>query len=84
MRFVLPGMGATSAMYSGPWRSLPATAFVDWPPAVGDITFTTIAADIIREHQIGSEDSMIGTSLGGMIALEIARQVAVLRGHTHQ
>jgi hypothetical protein len=75
MKFVLPGMGATSAMYKGPWHDLPDARFVDWPRVAGEITFQTIARTIISSHRISPADCIIGTSLGGIIGLEVARQV---------
>ncbi|MCJ8330421.1 MAG: hypothetical protein MJH11_10605 [Lentisphaeria bacterium] len=75
MRYILPGMGASSAMYSGPWRSLENTVFVDWPEMSGEITFATIASCLIDIHKINSEDQLVGTSLGGIVAQEICRQV---------
>ena len=67
-------MGATSAMYDGPWRALPDAIFLDWPALSGDITFAAVADHFIAQHNIGPGDSLIGTSLGGIVALEIARR----------
>lgn len=75
MRYILPGMGATSAMYAGPWRSLPNTEFIDWPRNPQEFTFKSIASHLIGEYGIEPEDRLVGTSLGGIIALEIAALV---------
>jgi hypothetical protein len=64
-------MGATSAMYGGPWRDLPDSDAIDWPEYQGEKTIAQIAARLIAEHNISTEDSIIGSSLGGIVALEI-------------
>ncbi|PCJ62226.1 MAG: hypothetical protein COA79_03970 [Planctomycetota bacterium] len=75
MRFVLPGMGATSEMYSDSWSMLNDAVFLDWPKINGEITFDNIASQLIAENQITSLDHIIGSSLGGIIAIEIAHQI---------
>lgn len=77
MRYVLPGMGATSAMYSGPWRELSETRFLDWPHVPEPITLAGTAAVLIEKHGIKETDTLAGSSLGGIVALEIARLVQV-------
>lgn len=74
---VLPGMGATSEMYRGPWRSLPDSIFCDWPPYDGELTLADTARRVVSSYPIGPADVLIGTSLGGMVALEIASMVGV-------
>lgn len=77
MRYVLPGMGATSAMFSGAWREYPDTRFLDWPDSLPDPTFESVALELVARHNIQQGDSLIGTSLGGMISLEIARKTGI-------
>jgi hypothetical protein len=74
MRYFLPGMSATSEMYAGPWRDLPDSVFLDWPTISGEITFATVAEHFIDKYAIGPSDQLVGTSLGGIVALKIARQ----------
>jgi pimeloyl-ACP methyl ester carboxylesterase len=73
MMFVLPGMGADSGMFTGSWRRLPDTVFVDWPPYDGELTLAEIAGRIVALHDIPDDSVVIGTSLGGMVACEIAK-----------
>ena len=85
MIYLLPGMGATSAMYDGPWRDLPDSFAINWPDYQGEKTIADIAARLIAEHNIAPNDSVIGSSLGGIVALEIhaalnLRQVVLLGG----
>ena len=70
---MLPGMGATAAMYNGlkPELSFPVT-FLNWPEYRGEKTYSEVAQRIVRENNIGSEDVIGGSSLGGMVALEVA------------
>ena len=65
-------MGATSAMYQGPWRELNACVYVDWPAYQGETSFHNVAQRIIDEQKLTPADTIGGSSLGGMVALEIA------------
>ena len=73
--FVLPGMGATSAMYGEAWRRLPDTTFLDWPAYRGESTIGEVADRVIEEAEITESDLPMGSSLGGMVALEIAAKL---------
>lgn len=73
MIFVLPGMGADSGMFAESWRQLPDAVFVDWPQYAGEQTLLEIATNIARAYEINDDAVVIGTSLGGMVACEIAR-----------
>lgn len=73
MIFVLPGMGADAGMFTGSWRNLPDAVFVNWPPHTGEHTLAEIAQKIVTTHGITEGAVVIGTSLGGMVACEIAR-----------
>ncbi|PCI40641.1 MAG: hypothetical protein COB53_00515 [Elusimicrobia bacterium] len=66
-------MGATSAMYDGPWKSLPDSNPLEWPTHHGETTIADVARRMIDEHAISARDSIIGSSLGGIVALEIHR-----------
>ncbi|MCB1123784.1 MAG: hypothetical protein KJT03_19675 [Verrucomicrobiae bacterium] len=75
MNFVLPGMGATNAMFSGCWRSLDNTSFLDWPKQTAASSIPELADELITRHSMRNGDSMTGTSLGGIVACEIANQL---------
>lgn len=77
MLYVLPGMGADSSMYQGAWRTLPDAVFLDWPDFRGEQTLADVADRFIAAHPIGPDDTLCGTSLGGMVALEIVRRIPV-------
>lgn len=71
---ILPGMGAAAAMYNGLKHKLGFPVdFLNWPAYRGEKTYADVARRIIKEHDIGSKDVVGGSSLGGMVALEIAR-----------
>ena len=75
MKYLLPGMGATSAMYSGPWLSLHDTSALDWPEYNGEKSIGDVAERIIDKCGVSDADIVIGSSLGGIVALEIHRRV---------
>ncbi len=72
-------MGATSSMYGEPWRKAFDGHFHNWPKWRCEASFTDIANRIIEEHRIESGDRVIGTSLGGIIACEIANLIDLER-----
>ena len=75
MMYLLPGMGATSAMYVGPWSALHDSIAVEWPKYRGEKTVAELAYRLIDEHSICASDSIVGSSLGGIVALEIHRKL---------
>ena len=79
MNHFYPGMGATSSMYGDLWKKELEGQFHDWPKWQGERALTDIAKRIIEEHRIESGDTVIGTSLGGILACEIANQVDLKR-----
>ena len=68
-------MGATKEMYSQPWSELENSTFHNWPQWEGEKTIPEIAQRMIIEHKILAGDTLIGSSLGGIIACEIANQL---------
>jgi len=77
MNYLLPGMGATSAMYGDPWLSLRDSNAVDWPEYRGERTIGEVADRLIDKHGIGASDMVVGSSLGGLAALEIHRRLSL-------
>jgi len=72
--FLLPGMGATDAMYNGLKNKLGFKVnFLNWPEYRGENTYADVARRVIKENDIGADDVVGGSSLGGMVALEIAQ-----------
>lgn len=75
--YLLPGMGADARIYKNiqlPGHELISVDYFD--PSESD-TLTTYAQKLIGQYNIKSGSVLLGNSLGGMIAVEIAKQVDV-------
>lgn len=88
MIYILPGMGANSKMYDATWHGMPSWTCIDWPQYQGETSLSEIAQRLIDLYNITSEDEVWGSSLGGMVACEIAqylgcRRVVLLGSATH-
>lgn len=79
MRYILPGLGASSGMYANRWRSLEESIFLDWPKGFNGSTLTDLADHLICKYSISNADEVIGSSLGGMVACEISNQITLKR-----
>lgn len=62
-------------MYVPPWEILPNVQALDWPVYQGETTLPEVAKRMVAESRIGDGCILIGTSLGGMVAGEIAKLV---------
>jgi pimeloyl-ACP methyl ester carboxylesterase len=60
-------------MYGGTWRNLPDCKFVEWPNYEGERSIASIAKRIAAEQKIQASDILIGSSLGGIVACEMAK-----------
>ena len=73
MIYALPGMGADKNMYPGAWQTLADCKFVEWPTYNGEDSIAAIAKRITTEQKIRAGDVLIGSSLGGIVACEMAK-----------
>jgi pimeloyl-ACP methyl ester carboxylesterase len=73
MIYVLPGMGADERMYTGAWRTLTGCTFINWPANPPEESIAAIAARIVAENSICDGAVLVGSSLGGIVACEIAK-----------
>lgn len=85
---LLSGTGGDRRLFPKPWTELPGVTPVDWPVWSGETTLGEIAARLIAEQAIGPDDLVVGTSLGGMVACEIANRtpvagIVLVAGATH-
>lgn len=84
MIHVYPGMGATASMYGPRWKEEIPGMFHDWPEWCGETSISALAERMVHEHQIEDGDIVVGSSLGGIVAGEIAKlkqlQLVVLLG----
>lgn len=77
-KIILPGMGADSSMYSGDiYTNLSGVTYADWPTYNGEKSIEEVAQRVISEHRITSADIVGGSSLGGIVALEIAKKLKI-------
>ncbi len=70
MVYLLPGMGANRKMY-GAWNQSSSYRFLDWPEFNGESSLRAVAEKIIENYDIGPDDIVGGSSLGGIVAIEI-------------
>ena len=78
MIIALPGMGADSRMYGRLWHDIPSIRFIDWPLDY----LPSSVPDLAREIASGINapvDCIIGSSMGGMVGLELASLVGCRR-----
>ncbi len=75
--YILPGMGADSSMYGEAFRSLDKVKYLDWPIYQNEQSISEISKRIIEEHHIQPTDIIGGSSLGGIVAAEISKQVNI-------
>jgi pimeloyl-ACP methyl ester carboxylesterase len=69
----LPGMGADRRMFPEPWSQLPGFTAHDWPDYHEESTLNEMARSFCESSGIRDGDSLVGASLGGMVACEIAK-----------
>ena len=70
--FLLPGMGADERMYDAQWDRLGDVTRIHWPHDCQAISLTDLARQLIADYDIKADAVVIGSSLGGMVACEIA------------
>lgn len=68
-----PGMGADHRMFPPPWREVPGFTAHDWMPYGGETRIAEVAQSMAHRCEIRDGDSLIGTSLGGIIACEVTK-----------
>lgn len=76
MLYLLPGMGADHRMYgAAEWLGLTDARSIDWPHFEGETTIAAVSERMIEEAGIVDGDVLVGSSLGGMVACEIASRL---------
>ncbi len=72
---LLPGTGADGRMFPADWDRLPGEVIrVEWSACAGAATVPEAAERLIARYAIDAADTLVGVSLGGMVACEIARR----------
>lgn len=64
-------------MYDASYRGQNAIRYIDWPMYNNERTISEISRRIIMEHSIKENDIVGGSSLGGIVAAEMCRQVSM-------
>ena len=73
-------MGADSNMYPpAHYRHLSWVDFVNWPAYRGETTIEAMAERVIGEYYITADAIVGGASLGGMVAVQIAKMLKIRR-----
>lgn len=72
-------MGADSKMYQGAWSEIGPATCIDWPPYEGEASLSELAGKVAAHYPIQDNDILIGSSMGGMVALEIAKRLRLDR-----
>lgn len=70
---LLPGMGADARMFAAQRARFPGLLVPDWPPLIPREPLRDFAARLAATLDITRETVLGGASMGGMVALEIAR-----------
>jgi len=73
MIHALSGMGADKRMFPTPWPELPEFVAHDWIRHTGEKTLAEVARSMCAACDIRDGDTLIGASLGGMVACEITK-----------
>ena len=77
--FLISGLGADTRLYNNIDLLDNEVVPIDWlEPHITD-TLTTYSQKLIHQYHITSNSIVIGTSLGGMIAIEIAKQITLTK-----
>lgn len=75
--FLIAGLGADTRVYNNIELQGVEVIPVDWlDPNLND-TLATYAQKLIHQYNISNNSVVIGNSLGGMIAIEIAKQISL-------
>lgn len=72
---LLPGMGAAGSMHAGLALAVPGVVALDWIDHRGCDDLPAYAGRLIERLAITPADAVGGSSMGGMVAAEIHRQV---------
>jgi hypothetical protein len=70
-------MGADATMYGPAFKKLKDVQYLDWPAYNNEKSIKDISIRIINEYNIHASDIVGGSSLGGIVAAEIAKNTEV-------
>lgn len=73
--FLIPGLGADKRIYKNIKLNNANITYTDWFEPEPDDTLSSYAQKLIDQYHITAGSVVIGNSLGGMIAVEIANKI---------
>lgn len=73
--FLIPGLGADKRIYKHIKLNAADITYIDWIEPHRTDTLTSYAQRLINQYDITPGSIVIGNSLGGMLAVEIANQI---------
>lgn len=71
--FLVPGLGADSRAYRGPWADVAGAVGVEWPPYAGEMSVAAAARHAVDTWRIPDGAVVVAMSFGGAIACEISK-----------
>lgn len=77
MTFLIPGTGGTAELFSEYRFPFPFRAISFPRPASLKMSMREYAEQLVEHHGIASGDTLVGMSLGGMLACEISKTLAI-------
>jgi pimeloyl-ACP methyl ester carboxylesterase len=75
--FLIPGLGADCRIYKHIDLGNYDVVNINWIAPAKDDTLSSYAQKLIDQYQIPAQSIVIGNSLGGMIAVEIAKRITL-------
>lgn len=70
--FFIPGLGADSRTYRGPWDEIANGTFVEWPEYEGEASLPSVARFVADAWRIPDGAVLVAPSFAGAVACEIA------------
>ena len=71
--YLIPGLGADSRTFRGPWAEIPGSVFPEWAEYQGEASIPAVARLVAEAWHIPDGAILIATSFGGAVACEIAK-----------
>jgi len=72
--WLLPGMGADRRLFANLKLDGPPPQHAEWIPAHPQETLTAYAERFAQHHGIGASDTLVGVSMGGMVAAALVQR----------
>lgn len=70
--YLVPGLGADSRAYRGPWGDLPGAVCVEWPSYAGEMSVPAVARHVVDAWRIPDGAVVVAMSFGGAVACALS------------